>query len=275
MKIIDLAIVIPTLNEEKYIGTLLDSIFEQSVWPKEIVVVDVMSKDKTQQVVEKRQKVLPQLKFIQIPRYSISRQRNLGASQTTSAHILFLDADMKLQDSDCLEKYFKEVQAKSPDIAVAYILPLSSSWIDKTMFFNLKYIIKASKPIWPWAPGMNIYVKRASFNKINGFDEEIRVAEDVDLVQRMVKKGLRFEFLDTPKVHTSVRRFIKEGRRKYLWKLVKGFVSIQRKGFKQAEIDYQFGDWDNLKKEKGVFEKLIKEIEKRRFTQAILKIIKK
>ncbi len=273
MKIIDLAIVIPTLNEEKYIGTLLDSIFYQTVWPREIVVVDVQSKDKTKQVVEKRVKMLPQLKFIQIPRYSISRQRNLGASQTKARHILFLDADMKLQDRDCLAKYFAEIEDKSPDIAVAYILPLSSSWIDKTMFFNLKYMIKASKPIWPWAPGMNIYVKRSSFNKVKGFDEEIKVAEDVDLVQRMVKEGFSFEFLNNPKVHTSVRRFIKEGRRKYLWKLIKGFVSIQRKGFKQAEIDYQFGDWDNLKKEKGVFEKVIKEIEKRRFTQAILKEI--
>ena|SRR5258708_4595996 len=135
--------------------------------------------------------------------------------------------------------------------------------------------MKAMKPVWPWAPGMNIYVLRSSFNKVGGFDEDVKVAEDIDLVQRMVKDGFKFVFLDQVKIYTSVRRFIKEGRAGYVWKTVKGFVAIQRQGFKDAEIEYDFGDWKNLKKKESLFERILKEVEKRRFTHAILRIIKK
>lgn len=275
MQQVDLAIVIPTLNEEKYIGKLLDSIFAQTVWPKEVFVIDAQSTDKTKEVVEKRKNLLAQLHFIQIPKYTISRQRNLGAREASAEHILFLDADMKLEERDTLEKYMKEVGEKNPDIAVASNLPLSTSWRDKVIFSHMNMLIKASKPFWPWAVGMNIYVKRSSFNKVKGFDEEVRVAEDIDLVQRMVREGLEFEFLNDPKIYTSVRRFIKEGRRRFLWKLVKNFVSIQRKGFKEAQIEYEFGEWKGLKKDRSMLERLFKQIEKQRFTQAILKITRK
>ncbi len=56
--IIDLAIIIPTLNEEHFIGRLLDSIISQSVMPKELVIVDAYSKDKTIAEIKKRQKKL-------------------------------------------------------------------------------------------------------------------------------------------------------------------------------------------------------------------------
>ena len=45
--VVDLAIIIPTLNEEHFIGRLLDSLIKQTVRPKELVVVDAFSKDKT------------------------------------------------------------------------------------------------------------------------------------------------------------------------------------------------------------------------------------
>ena len=274
VKAVDLAIVIPTLNEEKFIGILLDSIFAQTVWPKEIVIVDATSADKTIEEIEKRQKILPQLKYFQVPKSTISAQRNFGSKMTGSTGILFLDADMKLEDRNTLQKYFDEIRVKLPDIASSTVLPLSTSWKDRVVFFNMNLLIKTSKPIWPWAPGMNIYVKRASFNKVKGFDGEVRVGEDMDLVQRMVKAGLKFEFLDNPKLYTSVRRFIKEGRRRFIWKIIKGFISVQRRGFKEAEIEYDFGNWDKTPKNERLLDRLFQEMEKSRFAQALLKIMK-
>src|SRR4051794_40731780 len=105
MQAIDLAVVIPTLNEEQYIGALLDTLASQTVQPKEVVVVDAFSTDRTEQEVKKRFKILPQLRFYQIPKYTVARQRNFGAHKTTAAHLLFLDADMQLPDPETLDKY--------------------------------------------------------------------------------------------------------------------------------------------------------------------------
>ena len=90
-QVLDLAIVIPTLNEEKYIGGLLESIARQSVQPSEVVIVDAFSKDKTEEEVKKWAKKIPQLKFYQIPKDTISKQRNYGVKKTKASRILFLD----------------------------------------------------------------------------------------------------------------------------------------------------------------------------------------
>lgn len=275
MKVIDLAVVIPTLNEEDYIGTLLDSIFNQTVWPKEIAVVDAQSPDRTAEEVTKRQKILPQLQFYQIPKQTISKQRNFGAEQTKSKHILFLDADMKLEEKNTLEKYLTEVEKKRPDVAAATNLPLSASWKDQLFFLNMNLWMKMVKPFWPWTTGMNIYITRSGFDKVKGFDEKVRVAEDIELVQRMVKMGFRFIFLDDPKIYTSVRRFVKEGRRGFVWKAIKGFFKIKINGFRDSNIEYEFGKFHgDLQAQEKLFEKMIHKMEENRFTQAILKIIK-
>src|SRR5258708_4861948 len=160
----DLAIITPTLNEEHYIGKLLDSIASQTVQPKEIVIVDAQSQDKTIKQIKKRQKKLPQLNFYQISKYTIARQRNFGAKKTKSPNILFLDADVELRDPRTLEKFLEEVLKRKPDVATAEFLPDSDDIMDKLFFkgWNLSY--KALKPVWPMANTIDFFVKRSIFN---------------------------------------------------------------------------------------------------------------
>lgn len=242
-KTIDLAIVIPTLNEEEYIGGLLDSIVTQTVSPKEIAVVDAFSKDKTEEVVKKYFKKLPQLSFYQIQKHTISRQRNLGVKNTTALRILFLDADTALKDKDTLEKYFAEVEAKDADLAVALNYPLSNHWKDKAYFQAANLGTKVGKHIWPAAVAINLYCKRIVFEKLKGFDETIKVGEDFELVQRFAKAGVVYEVLEQPKVHTSVRRLIKEGRIRFVLKMINSFFNVQIYGYKKNPTakEYEFG----------------------------------
>lgn len=241
-KTIDWAVVIPTLNEERYIGALLDSLAKQSAQPKEIVVVDAFSEDKTKQEVEKRQKDLKQLKFYQIPKSSISKQRNFGASKTTAPHILFLDADMVLA-WDALEDYDQEISEKKPDAAAAINRPLSNDWRDKFMFEGMDLSFKVLKPIWPMAQGMNMYFNRQIFEKNHGFDEEILVGEDHELVQRICKKGGKFIYLEEPQVYTSIRRIKKVGRIRFVLMMTVSLLFVVFVGYKKNPIKekYEFG----------------------------------
>jgi glycosyltransferase involved in cell wall biosynthesis len=264
-KIVDLAIVIPTLNEERYIGHLLDSIIGQSVQPKEVVVVDAFSADKTKPEVQSRQKILPQLKFFQIPKSTISTQRNHGVKKTTATHILFLDADVFLKNPLTLEKYYTEVLERKPDLAAATNLPadapkevreklnLKSSLDIKKLrtvmnkaentaiFVAADMAFKATKPIWPMAMGINLYVKREAFEKAGGFDEKLRFAEDHELVQRMCKSGNKFLFLKDPKIYTSTRRMDHEGRFQYVTKMIKSFLHVITKGYHSNPTEYKYG----------------------------------
>ncbi len=239
-KTVDLAIVIPTLNEQNYIGKLLDSIAEQTVFPKEIVVVDAKSQDKTISEIKKRQKKLP-LKYFQIPKYTISRQRNYGAERTSAQNILFLDADVCLKKKDTLEKYMAEVLERKPDIATATILPLSNHWKNKVLFWGTDVVFRASKPIWPMVLAINIYVKREVLKKSGGFDEEIAFAEDHEFLQRVIKDGAKFMFLNKPKIYTSTRRMEYEGRIRYVLKMARSLYYNLFYGYHRNPTKYEYG----------------------------------
>lgn len=245
---INLAIVIPTLNEEHYIGKLLDSITIQTVMPEEIVIVDAYSKDKTISEIKKRQKQLSNLRYFKIPKSTISRQRNYGAKKTKACHLLFLDADMQLPYQNTLEKYFKEVLKNKPEIAAAENWPDSKIWKDLIYFKVENLSIKFIRYIWPVVTGRNLYIKRTMFNKVEGFDERISVGEDQDLVQRIIEAKGKLIFLKTVKLYTSNRRVEQEGRRKYAIKMVLYGLSVLLFGRHRTKIDYEFGKFTNLNK---------------------------
>lgn len=243
MKKINLSIIIPTLNEEGFIGKLLDSLAKQSVTPSEIVVVDAYSKDKTKQEVEKREKILPRVRFFQIPRYTVARQRNFGAGKTSSPHILFLDADMELRQATDLEKYFNEIEKIKPDSAVAKNLPDSNYWKDAVYFEAEDLLFKVSRYFWPVITARNLYVTRKIFNDLNGFNEDVAVGEDQELVHRILKHDGKLVFLKSVKLHTSARRVSKDGRLKYVLKMILFGVNIIVKGRNKSKVDYEFGNF--------------------------------
>lgn len=242
---IDLAIVIPTLNEEHFIGRLLDSIINQSVKPQELVVVDAFSKDKTIEEIKKRQKDLD-LRYFSIPRHTIARQRNFGAQKTAASHLLFLDADMELRGENVLEKYFKEILKRKPDVAAAKTLPDSNTWKNAVYFKVEDLSFKLSRYFWPVVTARNLYVNRRVFEAAGGFDEELPVGEDADLVQRILKGGNKLIFLKTVKLHTSVRRVEQEGRRKYALKMVLFGLNILLHGHKKSRVKYEFGNFKKI-----------------------------
>lgn len=242
-QLIDLGIIIPTLNEDHFIGRLLDSIIGQSVLPKELVVVDAYSKDKTIEEIKKRQKKFSGLEYFRIPRHTISRQRNFGVKQTTAPHLLFLDADMELREKNSLERYFNEILQKKPDVAAAENLPDINYWKNLIYFEAENLLVKFLKYFWPVITARNLYVSRDMFNKAGGFDEEIAVGEDQELVQRIIKRGGKLILLKSVKLHTSIRRIIQEGRRKYVLKMILFGLNILLRGHKKSKVEYEFGNF--------------------------------
>lgn len=239
--IINLAIIIPTLNEEHFVGYLLDSIAHQSVSPKEIVIVDAYSRDKTITEIRKRQKLFPNLRVFRVPRYTIARQRNFGVAQTTSQHLLFLDADTELRGHSVLQRYIEQIKRKNPAIAIATNKPTTNHWKDSFYFRAMDLIFRISRPIWPMATCMNMYIKRSTFEKVGGFDDSIAVGEDFEIVHRIVKKGGKFSIITDPKIHTSPRRFEREGRIRFALKATRSFIRVVRSGYRNNPIKYEFG----------------------------------
>ncbi len=197
-----LSIIIPTLNEEDYLPLLLDSIKKQSFLDYEIIVSDAGSKDKTLEIAKRfgcaiTKGGLP------------ARGRNNGAKIAKGDLFFFLDADTVLTDH-FLESALEEFNAKKLDIASFCLSPeppnkKSAFLLD--LFYNK--IILATEKILPHS-AVGILIKRGLFEKLNGYDETVTLAEDHDLGRRAAKIA-KFGLLKSVRILVSDRRFKKDG----------------------------------------------------------------
>lgn len=90
----NVAVVIPTLNEEKFIARCLDSVIAQS-YPFEemdVMVVDGGSKDRTKEIVEEYHEKYPNIRFLNNPGRIQSIAFNIGVKNSDAPYIVRLDA---------------------------------------------------------------------------------------------------------------------------------------------------------------------------------------
>jgi len=235
MRQIPLSIIIPTFNEEKYLSKLLTSIKKQTIQPKEIIVVDAFSRDKT---------VVYAKKFgckILFNNTRVAGSRNKGAQIATQPLLLFLDADVTLP-ATFLEKTVREFQDKKLAIAACFVKPLSNSKIDYFMHEFANYYIRIINTIYPHGAGYCIFATKKIHKKIQGFDESLIMAEDHDYVKRASLFG-SFDYVRSQKIFISVRRLVKEGRMRFAFKYVT--VEIYRLFFDKIRkplFKYEFGE---------------------------------
>lgn len=240
-----ISVIIPTLNEEFYIGDLLDCLFEQTFRGFEVLVVDGCSEDKTEEVCKKYKEKMPELLVFNAGYRGVSRQRNLGAKNAKTDTLLFLDADVIIP-SDFLEKALNEFNAKKGDLATCMSLPLSDNLFDKFSFIILNTIVKNLH----LAHGWTIFSKKNLHESIGGFNEKMFYFEDGDYSNRAKKKNAKvFMIMDTA-VYVSVRRFDHEGRIRMLRKLARFyFFSIFKGGLaSQGKITWETGVFGKIKK---------------------------
>jgi glycosyltransferase involved in cell wall biosynthesis len=216
----NVSIIIPTLNEEKYLPHLLTALQKQTLQPKEIIVADAFSIDKTREVAKSFGCTIVDDDHHSGP----GGGRNAGAEKATGDILLFFDADVVVTHT-FLEKTIAEFDKRHLDIASCFIKPLSKSRLDHFGASMMDSYFYAMKYILPHAAGYCIFIRRGIHEFIHGFDESLVLAEDHDYVQRASKYG-KFGFLRSHKVSVSTRRFREEGRTKAFLKYSVGELNM-------------------------------------------------
>lgn len=231
---VPISIIIPTLNEEKYLPHLLHSIRNQTVNPAEVIVADNSSSDKTKDIA---------LSFgckVVSGGYP-GKGRNTGARVAKQKLLLFLDADVVLPP-DFLEKTFCEFRIKRLDIATCYIKPVSQNQVDHLIYNLADFYIWLTKEFFSQANGFCIFVKRQVHQKIGGFDEDIVLAEDFDYVKRAKNVG-KFDLLESSRIFVSTRRLEEDGRLKVGLKyLALQFYLLVKGGVRSDIFKYKLGN---------------------------------
>ena len=199
-----ISIIIPTLNEEKYLEKTLVSVKMQTFKkPYEIIVADSNSKDRTVEIAKKHAD-----KIVITNKKGVSVGRNLGAKYSKGKILFFLDADTILLP-DVLSNVYKVMKKRD---VVGCNVALILDKIQMNSYFALHI------PIYNFLNKFNsipVYTvafacKKNVFETIGGFNEKLKVGEDIDLGRRIKKFG-KVSYLSGTFAVTSARRLKKQG----------------------------------------------------------------
>jgi glycosyltransferase involved in cell wall biosynthesis len=234
-----LSIIIPTLNEEKYLPILLSEIKKQNFNDYEIIVADAGSRDKTVEIAKSF--------GCKIAKGGLpAKGRNEGTKIAQGDIFLFMDADNLYLPEKFLEKLIFEFKKRNLSIASFTICP-QGNWFDKLAYTIYNFWTDLTQSFLAHATNA-VLVKKEIFEKIKGFDEEIKIGEDHDFARRASRIG-KFGFIKTKPVLTSTRRFEKDGRLKtYLKYLLAGIYMFFFGPIKKEIFKYRFNDLEKNKK---------------------------
>lgn len=234
-----ISIIIPALNEEKTLPSLLESIKTQDFDDYEVILADAHSKDRTRELAAEYG-----CRIVDggLP----AAGRNAGAAAANGEFLFFLDADVVLP-SGFIRNVYEEMQDRYIDLATCEIKPLSNLQLDRVIHRMINLAVILNLWVDPKAFGFCIFVTKRLFNRVGGFDETIFVAEDSDFVKRAsVYRNLRY--LLSAHIMVSVRRFEKEGRFAYMKKGIKLNLYRAFKGeiHDDKVVKYEFAAFDKI-----------------------------
>jgi GT2 family glycosyltransferase len=171
----------------------LHSLILQSVGPEqfEIIVVDDGSIDETPEICRQLREDLPRLKYVSNGvNLGISCSRNRGIKSAEGEFILFTDDDC-IANNDWVERMSAALE-REPVVAGAVASPASN-------YIGLCHNVAEFHPFMPgrkpgkveFIAGANMGFRRSVLDELGDFDEEIRIAEDMEFILRARSNGHR------------------------------------------------------------------------------------
>jgi len=187
----DISIVIPVRNDGECLKTILAAVGNQTLLPRETVIVDSSSNDAVKRLVKKRESTIPVVYHREEKAYP-GRARNRGANLANEEWIAFLDT-RTVPDDEWLERYQHLMKAYHTDVVFGVTRFEASSPFQKALRAATYGIIGHHT-----VPGT--LIKKKVFTDSGGFLEHVRMGEDIEWRERLVQSGLNIHLPDKPVV---------------------------------------------------------------------------
>lgn len=205
---VDVSVIVPTWNEEKYLPKCLKSLAKQSrALRSEVIVVDGGSSDRTVSIAEKYAD-----RVIVNKGQPVGAARNSGAEVAKGEVLAFIDADT-MASGQWLREVTRSFNATPKPVGVTGpTIPYEGTKFDELMYhvatgWAQRLSLKLGRP---HVAGFNCAYRADTFWDAGGFDENRELSEDVELGLRIRHQG---QILFNPDMvaYTSLRRIKQHG----------------------------------------------------------------
>ncbi len=205
------SIIIPTLNEERFLPKLLKDLQKQKEKSFEVLVIDGHSSDKTSELAQSFTRFLPSIQVQTVEKQNVSFQRNWGARHAQGRYLIYLDADSRV-NVHFIKNCLKTVRSNKSLIFIPLFHTSKKQYQDSIIFNLANFFIEVSQSFGrPISAGGSMIFEKDYFYFLGGFNEKLFFSEDYEIVTRARKYGVCAYVLKNVKITFSMRRFKKEG----------------------------------------------------------------
>lgn len=183
-----ISVIIPMYNGKNSIGRAIQSVKDQIYNNYEIILVDDGSTDNGANWVKNN---FPEVNVIQQENKGVSAARNTGIKESNGDIIAFLDDD----DVWLPEKLEKQLAELLKDPYCGWVTCNQKFFwednIQRPDFFKSE----TEKPHRSFVPS-SLMIRKHIFISLNGFDESLKRAEDLDLIRRLREHNIKSKNVD-------------------------------------------------------------------------------
>ncbi len=232
-----LSIIVPIYNRPEEVKALLESLTRQNFFDYELILVEDGSSERAEDIARSYNSLIPNLQYYYIENGGPSKARNYGAQQAEGDYLIILDSDVILPNNylEIVEQYISKSRADAfggPDAAAP-----DFSVMQKAVSYAMTSVlttggIRGGSPnrMEQFKPrSFNMGCRRSVFNKLGGFDENLRYGEDIDFSLRLIRRG--FRVLLFPKAYVYHKRRID---------LRKFFKQVYHSGMARIELGRRY-----------------------------------
>ena len=179
------SVIIPCYNGEAFLGEAIESALAQSYPHVEIIVVDDGSTDRSGEIA-----LAYPIRYFRQSNQGLTPSRNLGIRESRGSYLVFLDADDRLkphaievglrtlaQHPECAMSVGNHlfVSADGAYLASSRKICLATAHYEALLKSNFVEMIST------------VLFRKSVFEKVGGFDTQLRVAEDYELYLRIAR----------------------------------------------------------------------------------------
>lgn len=183
--------IVPVFNGERFLAQALDSIFEQTYRPIEVIVIDDGSTDRSGEIVVEYGE---RIKYQWQDNAGPAAARNRGIELADGEFIAFLDSD-DLWHRKKLERQMARF-VERPELGLS--LTYKRNFWEQERRDEEERLKRKQHAFVEEHPGYGCpmhLVRKSVFDRVGGFDESLRIGEDSDWLTRTREHGIVCEML--------------------------------------------------------------------------------
>lgn len=185
----DITVVVPYYNESKTIERTLERLLNQTLSPREVLLVDSGSTDHSSKIILNWIERNPgEIQFRNVPAFTgvPSSSKNVGAREAKTEFVAFMDCGLDFED-DWLEKLYKTHLKTSSEFISGVCHFTGIGLIDQSAIAHT-YGFDRKRPCIP-----SSLIKKSTFERVGYFTEGRRAGYDAEWITKARAAGVKRE----------------------------------------------------------------------------------